>query len=177
MLGCPGSGPEPPTDAISVDDNPVQAEPTDDSAPPPAAYDAALSYLGREGWANHSTERYRFDVAPFRSDGERADAERLHPSHAEVLAGRSDAVPSVQTVGTYEKQLDDEVVAGVELAVQRGLAPTLAPKRTILTEALAWLVAHRGSAADEAIAVVAAALEEGGAGPRCRPTSRPRSPP
>jgi hypothetical protein len=112
---------------------------------------------------NHSADRFRFDVAPFRDDAERAAAERLFPSHADYLAAHPGALPSVQTIGTYEKQLDDQIYAGVEHAVQQGLEPTVQPKRSILGESLQYLAAHRSAGADEAIAVIAAALEVGGA--------------
>lgn len=162
MLGCSADD----SYDVAVDENPVKPELTDDAAPPATPFDAALDYTGRHGETeNHSTDRFRFDVAPFRDDAERVDAERLFPSHAAHLGAHPGALPSVQTIGTYEKQLDDQVYAGVEHAVQQGLEPTLLPKRSILSEALAYLVAHRGSAADEAIAVIAAALEEGGATP------------
>ena len=171
MLACPGPG-EPESSGangettydVDVAENPVKAEPIDDTAPPPTAYDATLSYTARSGGTeNHSTDRYRFDVAPFESDAERVDAERLFPSHAAHLAAHPGALPSVQTIGTYEKQLDDQLYAGVELAVERGLAPTLESKRTILTESLAELAAHRTAGGDQALVVIAAALEVGGA--------------
>lgn len=162
MLACTGPG----GDAYEVDvaENPIRPEPTDDTAPAATAYDATLSYTGRNGWSeNHSTDRFRFDVAPLASDAERVDAELLFPSHAAHLAAHRGALPSVQTIGTYEKQLDDQIYAGVELAVQRGLDPTLEPKRSILGESLKVLAAHRSSGADQAIVVIAAALEVGGA--------------
>lgn len=149
---------------VVVDDDPAKPALLDDTAPPEAQYDASLDYLARSGYVeNHSQDRFRFDVAPFATEAERADATKLYPSHAAYLAAHAGALPSVQTIGTYEKQLDDQIYAGVERSVQEGLAPTLAPKRALLSDALAYLVAHRSSAADEAIAVVAAAIEEGGA--------------
>ena len=71
-------------------------------------------------------------------------------------------MPSVQTVVTYVKQLDDTIYAGVERTVMDGLAPTVESKRTILRGALDYLAAHRSAASDEAFVVVAAASRLGG---------------
>lgn len=168
MVACPGPEPPAPTGGntyeTDVADNPVRPEPTDDKAPAATAYDAALSYAARSGNVeNHSTDRFRFDIAPLETEAERVDGERLFPSHAAHLAAHRDALSSVQTIGTYEKQLDDQLYAGVELAVQRGLDPTLEPKRSILSESLTVLAAHRSPGADQALVVIAAALEVGGA--------------
>lgn len=148
----------------TVVDNPVTAAQIDDVAPAETPFDPSLTYTGRYGEThNHSTDRYRFDVAAFRSDAERVDAEKLFASHAAHLVAHPDGIPSVQTIGTYAKQLDDTIYAGVEHAALAGLAPTIAPKRALLTESLAWLAAHRSAGGDDAIARIAAALELGGA--------------
>jgi hypothetical protein len=144
--------------------NPSDPSDIDDTAPAPTTYDEALSYVDRRGLTvNNSVQRFRFDVAPFADDTEKANAAKLYPSHAAHLAAHSGAIPSVQTVGTYVKQLDDTIYAGVERAAQDGLAPTLTPKRAILSEALAYLGANRSPAGDGAMTVVAAALRLGGA--------------
>jgi hypothetical protein len=102
---------------------------------------------------------------PYESDAERQKAETLYPSHALFLkahqAGET-TTPSVQTVVTYVKQLDDTIYAGVERTVQDGLMPTVESKRTVLRGALDYLALHRSSPADEAFAVVAAASRLGG---------------
>ena len=136
----------------------------DDTAPPEATYDPSLTYTDRHGReVNHSTDRFRFDVAAFRTDEERDAANVLYPSHAAYLSAHPGALPSVQTVGTYVKQLDDTIYAGVERAVQDGLGTTIEPKRAILTGALESLLAHRSTADDDAAVYVAAALRLGGA--------------
>lgn len=136
----------------------------DDTAPPESRYDDSLTFRNRSGIeVNNSTRRYRFDVASFRDDAERKDAATLFPSHAAHLAAHPRAIPSVQTIGTYVKQLDDTIYAGVERAAQDGIEPTLAPKRSILSAALEQLMAHRSVAADEAAVYVAASLRLGGA--------------
>ncbi len=152
------------TDEVVTLQNPTQALLLDDSAPPePTVRDPALDYVNRRGFpANHSLDRYRFDVAAFRDDGEKADAAKLFPSHAAHLAAHPSAIPSVQTIGTYTKQLDDTIYAGIERAAQDGLAPTVLPKRTLLSESLGWLAAHRSAGADQAIAQLGAAFELGG---------------
>ncbi|AKU99294.1 hypothetical protein AKJ09_05958 [Labilithrix luteola] len=143
--------------------DPSESALADDTAPPISAYDDSLTFRNRIGiQVNNSTKRFRFEVASFRDDGERKDAAVLFPSHAAHLAAHRGAVPSVQTVGTYVKQLDDTIYAGVERAVQDGIAPTLAPKRAILSFALEQLVARRSAASDEAVVYVAAALRLGG---------------
>ncbi len=153
------------TDTTVVVDNPITAAQVDDAAPTETPYDESLTYTGKNGEPhNHSDERFRFDVAPFRSDQEKLDAETLYASHAAHLGAHPDAIPSVQTIGTYAKQLDDTIYAGVEHAALVGLAPTIAPKRALLSESLAWLAAHRGQGgSDAAIARIAAALALGGA--------------
>ena len=158
---------EPATDDLTVIDNPVPAADTDDTAPGPAPYDASLTYRGRyQQDENHSTERFRFDVAAYTLDSERQRGENLYASHAGFLsASQGEAIPSVQTIGTYVKQLDDTLYAGVERAVQDGLQPTLEPKRTILTGALQYLSDHRSVAGDDAIVLVAAAVRLGGEEP------------
>jgi hypothetical protein len=144
--------------------NPLTAKATDDVAPPETPYDEALGY-GSElyGSENHSTDRFRFDIAAFASDAEREAADVLYPSHAALLDAKPKAIPSVQTVGTYLKQLDDTIYAGVERIAQDGLAPTVTPKRAILEGAVDYLAAHRSAAADAALAFAGAALELGGA--------------
>ncbi len=158
------------TEEVIKTTNPVEADDLDDTAPPESPYDASLTFQGRFGTENNSDRRFRFDVAAYADDAEKEEAARLHPSHAAWLKqhGASDpytvtAMPSVQTVGTYVKQLDDTIYAGVEHAVQAGLEGTVAPKREILVGALDHLLAHRSMAADEASCWVAAALRLGGA--------------
>lgn len=80
--------------------------------------------------------------------------------HTQQSAGV--VVPSVQTVVTYVKQLDDTIYAGVEQTVQDGLAPTVQSKRMILEGALDYLSAHRSADGDAAFVVVAAASRLGG---------------
>lgn len=163
VAGCSST----PTEQVTTIENPVTPSLQDDTAPPETDYDPSLTYQGRYGiQENHSTERYRFDVAAYADDDERLAGEKLYPSHATFLQRWSgEAVPSVQTIGTYVKQLDDTIYAGVEIAVQGGLEPTLEPKTTILTGALEYLTEHRSVAADGAVARVAAALRLGGAEP------------
>lgn len=147
--------------------NPLDSELLDDSAPAPTPYDESLTYEDRGGYqANHSTDRYRFDVAAYRDAAEQQRAEQLFPNHAEFLAAHhAVAIPSVQTIGTYLKQIDDTIYAGVEAAVQEGLQPTVESKRAVLSGALAYLVDHRSASADEGLVHVAAALELGGDSP------------
>jgi len=153
-----------------VSGNPLEQELEDDTAPPEPEHDSDLDYMGRyEMVENHSTERFRFDVPPFENEEERDRAQRLFASHAQQLRAYPDAIPSVQTLWTYLKQLDDTIYAGVELAVQQGLEPTVTPKRELLEEILDHLVSARSEAADEAIVYVAAALELGGASPTVPP--------
>ena len=162
-IAAPGCSEE--TEEISTTVNPIQPSDTDDTAPKETPYDPSLSFVGTWGaQENHSQDRYRFDVAAFRDDAERKRAERLYPSHGAFLSGEG-GMPSVQTIGTYVKQLDDTLYAGVERAAQDGLAPTLAPKRAVLTGALSHLAQHRSPDADEALVLVAAALRFGGASP------------
>jgi hypothetical protein len=146
--------------------NPLHADPVDDTAPTVTAYDASLDHPGPNGFSeNHSNERFRFDVLPYADDSERQNAEVLYPSHAQFLtAHRRDGatLPSVQTVVTYLKQLDDTIYAGVEETVQEGLMPTVQSKREILRGAIAYLSASRSAAGDEALVVVAAASRLGG---------------
>ncbi len=152
-------------DTVEVDTatNPIDPSDLDDSAPAPAAHDGSLDYTDRHGFTrNNSTRLYRFDIAAYRDDAERAAHERLYPSHAEALGAHPGAIPSVQTVGTYLKQLDDTIYAGVEHAVQDGLAPTITPKREVLTAAIGYLTLHRSPESDDAMAYLGAALELGG---------------
>jgi hypothetical protein len=146
--------------------SPLQPDSVDDTAPPAAVYDATLDYPGPNGETeNHSGERFRFDVMPYANDAEQQKAEILYPSHAQFLAAhQSDGgtMPSVQSVVTYVKQLDDTIYAGVEETVEEGLAPTVESKRTILRGALDYLAANRSSAGDQAFVVVAAASRLGG---------------
>ncbi len=146
--------------------NLLTPEPLDDTAPPESEHDASLSYIGRGGYTlNNSQERFRFDVMPYADAEQRAQGETLYPSHAEFLAAAISseaAIPSVQTIGTYIKQLDDTIYAGVERTVQDGLAPTVEPKRDILRGAIEYLSANRSTEGDEAIVVLAAALKLGG---------------
>lgn len=145
--------------------NPVDPSQLDDTVPAPSVYDASLTYVSHGVSQNHSTDRYRFDIAAYQDDAQRVAFEKLYPSHAAFLDAHHDAIPSVQTIGTYTKQLDDTVYAGVELAMQKGLAPTVKPKTELLLGALAYLSAHRSADADTALVAVAAALELGGATP------------
>jgi hypothetical protein len=146
--------------------NPVQADPIDDTAPATASFDPSLDYHGPYGETeNHSAERFRFDVMPYEDDAERQRAETIYPSHALFLKGQrlgGVTVPSVQTIVTYVKQIDDTIYAGVEQTVEDGLAPTVESKRTILRGALDYLSAHRSAAADEAFVSIAAASRLGG---------------
>ena len=152
---------------VVIVDNPIEPALTDDTAPEPSDYDGTLTYMGRyDVEENHSTDRFRFDVAAYLDEAEREEAEQLFPSHSGFLNSHdADAIPSVQTIGTYFKQIDDTIYAGIEQAVQVGLEPTLQPKQNILSEALDYLVANRSSAADEAIIWVSVALRLGGATP------------
>lgn len=144
--------------------NPAEKGLTDDTAPAQASYDESLTFTNRKGLQiNNSSARYRFDVAAFANETEKADAQKLYPSHAAHLAAHPGAIPSVQTIGTITKQLDDSIYAGVERAIQDGLGATVLPKRSILEGALDWLVTHRSAAADAATVRVAAALRLGGA--------------
>lgn len=149
--------------------NPLSPEELDDTAPPEAAYDPELAYMGRHGVEeNHSSERFRFDVMPYADDAERSAGDELFPSHAAFLAARGGypkVIPSVQTIGTTVKQLDDTIYAGVERTLQDGLAPSLEPKRALLEGALDQLAQVRSQAGDEALVHVAAALRLGGANP------------
>jgi hypothetical protein len=146
-------------------DTPQGGATEDDPAPAVVTYDATLDYQGQWGSENRSAMRFRFDVAHYHDDAERSAAETLYPTHAAALAAHSGAIPSVQTVGTYAKQLDDTIVAGVERAVAAGLESTIPPKRAVLEGSLAWLSAHRGADADGALAYVAGALRVGGSTP------------
>lgn len=167
-LAPAGCGGQDTVDTFSTQ-NPIDPAELDDTAPPVTPYDESLTYRGRlNGTENHSAERFRFDVAAYADGDERAKAELLYPSHAQWLqihdASRYNwsAIPSVQTIGTYVKQLDDTIYAGVERAVQDGLSPTLEPKRKVLTGALDDLVANRSAAGDMALVHIAAALRLGG---------------
>src|SRR5204862_7429807 len=62
----------------------------------------------------------------------------------------------------YVDELADSIYAGVEHAVQAGLAPTVESKRTILRGVIQYLAAHRSAAGDEALSLVAAASRLGG---------------
>jgi hypothetical protein len=150
----------------TVEENPLRADPIDDTAPPYASFDASLDFNGHYGVPeNHSTDRFRFDVVAYQDDAQRIEAETLYPSYAQFFKAHQQgamAVPSVQTVVTYMKQLDDTLYAGVERAAQDGLAPTIESKRTVLRGVLDYLAAHRSSAADEAFVTVAAAARLGG---------------
>jgi hypothetical protein len=90
---------------VSITDNPIAASETDDTAPAELPFDQSLSYTNRRGGTeNHSTDRYRFDVAAYADDAEQAMGTKLYPSHAaflESLGKGSLAIPSVQTIGTY----------------------------------------------------------------------------
>ncbi|HEX7601358.1 MAG TPA: hypothetical protein VF316_07135, partial [Polyangiaceae bacterium] len=142
--------------------NPVDPSQVDDTVPAPSVYDASLTYTSHGVSQNHSTDRYRFDIAAYQDDAQRVAFEKLYPSHAAFLGAHPGAIPSVQTIGTYTKQLDDTVYAGVEMAMQKGLAPTVKPKTELLLGALAYLSAHRSADADVALVTVAAALQLGG---------------
>jgi hypothetical protein len=158
IVACGGS-----SETVSVVDDPVQPQETDDKAPPPATYDDSLTYTRGALTENHSRDRFRFDVAAYDDDAEKAAAEVLYPSHAAALAAHERSIPSVQTVVTYAKQLDDTIYAGIEDAMESGVDPTLASKRAILSDAITWLAAHRSADADAAIVALEAALELGGA--------------
>lgn len=145
--------------------NPVDPSQLDDTVPAQSVYDDTLTYTSHGASLNHSTDRFRFDIAAYASDAEKASFEKLYPSHAAFLGAHGEAIPSVQTIGTYTKQLDDTIYAGVELAMQKGLAPTVKPKTELLQGALAYLAAHRSTDADTALVAVAAALELGGQAP------------
>ncbi|MDF2696975.1 MAG: hypothetical protein K0S65_5358, partial [Labilithrix sp.] len=111
-----------------------------------------------------SNRRFRFDVASFRDDNERTKATVLYPSHAAFFAERRAnglSIPSVQTIATYAKQLDDAIYAGVELEVQYARLGAAPSKRTILTGALEALLTHRGAEEDSAAAHLASALRLG----------------
>lgn len=149
-------------------ENPLGNDPIDDTAPAETSFDASLDYESGLGKENHSTDRFRFDVAAYESDAERAEAETLYPSHRLFLQANENAhttIPSVQTIVTYVKQLDDSIYAGVEHTVEEGLAPTVESKRTILRGVVGYLAAHRSAAGDEALSLVAAALRLGGEEP------------
>lgn len=160
VAGCSG-----PTEEDVTLESPLQSDPVDDTAPAVTPYDESLDYEGRNGTENHSVDRFRFDVAAYQSDAERAQAETLYPSHALFMQAHGafpKTIPSVQTIVTYVKQLDDTIYAGVEHTVEQGLAPTVQSKRTILRGIVDYLSAHRTAAGDEALAVVAAASRLGG---------------
>jgi hypothetical protein len=145
--------------------NPALSDPIDDTAPAQTSFDPSLDYDDGGQTLNHSAERFRFDVVPYADDAARQKAETLYPSHAQFLAAHLSGdrtIPSVQTVVTYVKQLDDTIYAGVERTVQDGLMPTVESKRTILRGALEYLSSHRSAAGDDALAVVAAASRLGG---------------
>ncbi len=149
-------------------EDPTGAQLLDDAPPAVTVFDEALTFTNRRGdRTNFSDKRFQFDIAVHRDEAERASTSALYASHAAALAARAvfgePVLPSVQTVTTYLKQLDDTIYAGVEHAVQDGLAETVAPKRTILTGALQHLLAQRDAARDEASSYVAAALRLGGA--------------
>ena len=161
LTACAGESIE---DSISLE-NPVHADPIDDTAPAETEFDSSLDYEGRFGTQNNSAQRFRFDVAAFESDAERAEAETLYPSHGDFMKAheaRGTTIPSVQTIVTYVKQLDDTIYAGVEHVVQQGLATTVESKRTVLRGVIGYLAAHRSQAGDEALTVVAAASRLGG---------------
>jgi hypothetical protein len=146
--------------------NPAESALTDDAPPPERGGDPSLTFKdSRSRTVNYSRRRFRFDVASFVDDDERTRASVLYPSHAAFFAAQKKgaSIASVQMVGTYAKQLDDAIYAGIELEVQNARRDVVEPKRTILTGALAALLAHRGDAEDRAAAHLAAALRLGNA--------------
>ncbi|MFC1610919.1 hypothetical protein ACFL6C_08165 [Myxococcota bacterium] len=145
--------------------NPLESDLLDDTAPEPTPFDPMLEFEGLYCQDNNSDKRFRFDIAAYGDEAQQREAERLFPSHAAHLNAHPRAIPSVQTLTTYIKQLDDTIYAGVEHVVQDGLLPTLEPKREILLDALEHLLANRSTSADDAIVHVAAALELGNGAP------------
>ncbi len=134
----------------------------DDTAPAITGYDETLTFDGTE---NRSQARFRFDVSAYANDAEKNAAEILYPSHAAMLNAQSPfttRIPSVQTVGTYVKQLDDTLYAGIEHALQQGVPNAVNSKRDILSGSLTELLAHRDVANDSAAVIAAAALRLGG---------------
>jgi hypothetical protein len=183
LLSLFSGGCAPESEEIRTLQNPLSAEEGDDLAPPEPTYDPSLLYRGVYGSLNNSTRRFRFDVAPYEDGAEQQEAARLFPTHRAFLehhpryssfTGRG-FIPSVQTVTTYLKQLDDTIYAGVEKTVQQGLEPTLAPKSIVLQGALSLLLQHRDDAADEAIISLAAALHFGGHEVTLPPELEPRT--
>lgn len=135
----------------------------DDAAPAAASFDETLNFDGAE---NRSSRRFRFDVAAYTNDAEKNAAEVLYPSHSAMLNAQSPftaRMPSVQTVGTYVKQLDDTIYAGIEHALQKGVPNVVDSKREIVSGSLTELLAHRDVANDSAAVIAAAALRLGGA--------------
>jgi len=154
--------------------SPVEASEQDDAAPAMMAADPSLDFEGPNGIENHSELRFRFDVAAFDNAEARAEADRLFTSHAAFLRAHPGAIPSVQTVVTYAKQLDDTIYAGVQYAVQAGLAPAALAKRAVVADTLAYLLAHRAPLADDAIIVLAAAAHAAGDAPALPADLAPR---
>lgn len=143
--------------------NPQDPSELDDTAPPETEFDESLDYTDRNGQIqNNSTRRYRFDVAAFADESEQQASQVLYPSHRQFLAAMPGAIPSVQTVATYLKQLDDTIYAGVEIAAQMGLEPTLRPKTELLVELVDELSQNRTADRDQALVTVAVALRLGG---------------
>jgi hypothetical protein len=130
--------------------SPLVASQDDDKAPPVPAADPSLDFKTARGVENHSELRFRFDIAAYANADERAAGAQLYPSHAAFLRAHPGALPSVQTVVTYGKQLDDAIFATVERATDRDA-------RLVAADTLARLLAHRSDAGDEAIVVLAAA--------------------
>lgn len=154
--------------------SPVVASENDDPAPAVIAADPSLDFEGPNGIENHSELRFRFDVAAFDNAAARAEADRLFTSHAGFLRAHPGAIPSVQTVVTYAKQLDDTIYAGVQYAVQAGLQPAAPAKRAVVADTLAYLLAHRSPAADDAIIMLAAAAHAAGDAPALPADLAPR---
>jgi hypothetical protein len=152
-------------------ENPIRPATEDDAAPASIVEDPALEYDGPRGRENRSATRYRFDVAAFDDEAQRDEAARLYPSHAAYLRAHAGALPSVQTVVTYAKQLDDTIVAGVQEAMEAELAA----KRAVVDETLAELLAHGGADADDAIALLAAASRAVAGDPKLPPALAEKS--
>ena len=130
--------------------SPLVASQNDDKAPPVPAADPSLDFTTPRGVENHSELRFRFDIAAYANADERAAGAQLYPSHAAFLRAHPGALPSVQTVVTYGKHLDDAIFATVVRATDR-------EQRAVAADTLALLLAHRSDASDEAIVVLAAA--------------------
>lgn len=118
---------------------------------------------------NASLATFALDVLP-----DDAHCGRLFPSHAAALAyareQRLATLPSLGLVQAKLKARHDELVAQVELYMQRHKQPALT---RLLTRLLPLLEGECAEEASLAAAYVAAALQEGGASPTLPPSLTP----